>query len=242
MSLPIIGVTPSRDARADGGQGAGEIHVPEAYLQALIQAGACPVVIPLGVTEQPLLDLAASLDGVLFSGGGDVDPARYTTESGAPVHGVDPERDRVEIQLLAYAVQNGLPFLGICRGIQVINVGLGGNLYADIPSQLPKALKHDYSPEWPRDHLAHTVQLEAGSRLARILGTAQVAVNSLHHQAVRQLASPLQPTAYSIDGLIEAVELPDHPFGVAVQWHPELLTAHAPMRALFSAFVEATRK
>jgi putative glutamine amidotransferase len=239
MAGPLIGVTPSRNARADGGSGAGDLSVPEAYLQALIEAGACPVVLPLGIAAQSVLELADRLDGILFSGGGDVDPARYADESGAPVHGVDADRDRVEIELLEAAVQRGLPFLGICRGIQVINVALGGSLYADIPSQLPGALKHDCYPDWPRDHLAHEVQIERGSRLARILDTPRPAVNSLHHQAVRQLAPGLRPLGHSPDGLVEAIELPNHPFGVAVQWHPELLTAFAPMRSLFLAFVEA---
>jgi putative glutamine amidotransferase len=123
-----------------------------------------------------------------------------------------------------------------------VNVGLGGSLYVDIPSQYPNALRHQCSPDYPRDYLAHQVKVSEGSRLERILGENPVWVNSLHHQAVRQMAPGLQTAALSPDGLVEAVELPDHPFGLAVQWHPECLTAHPPMRALFAAFVRAAAK
>jgi putative glutamine amidotransferase len=128
--------------------------------------------------------------------------------------------------------------------MQLVNVGMGGSLYADIVDQVPGASKHDYFPDWGRDFLAHSVQVHQESKLAAILGEREVEVNSLHHQAVHQLATDLNPTAYSPDGLVEACELPGHPFGLAVQWHPEWLTAHTTMRALFRAFVEAanTRK
>jgi putative glutamine amidotransferase len=236
MGVPIIGVTTMRREYQSGMPLA---SVAEAYVEALIQAGASPVLIPNALSEEALDELTPRLDGVLFSGGGDVDPQFYSTENYSKVSGVELDRDRLEIYLLEMLVSEGTPFLGICRGQQSINVALGGTLYADIADQMPGSAKHDYYPGWERDYLAHSVKVERGSRLADILGESEVEVNSFHHQAVEQLAPGLTPTAYSPDGIIEAVELADHPFALAVQWHPEWLTAHQPMRALFQAFVEA---
>jgi putative glutamine amidotransferase len=148
----------------------------------------------------------------------------------------------MEIQMVGDAVHEGLPFLGICRGIQMINVALGGTLYLDIADQHPEAIKHDYFPDFPRDQLSHAVKIDPASRLAKILGTHETQVNSLHHQGVDRLAADLRATSYGPDGLIEGVELSDHPFGIAVQWHPEWLTAHQSMRNLFRALVEAAAR
>lgn len=236
MSYPIIGVTTMRTKNSAGTPLA---SLAEAYVDALIQAGAYPVLIPNAFPETAMQELLPRLDGVLFTGGGDVAVSYYQGQSHPKVRGVEQDRDRLEISLLKKVVDEGKPFLGICRGLQVINVGLGGSLYADIADQVAGADKHDYYPDWRRDHLAHPVELDMDSRLAGILGAGQVEVNSLHHQAIRQVAPDLVATANSPDGIVEAVELPDHPFGLAVQWHPEWLTVHAPMRALFRAFTEA---
>jgi putative glutamine amidotransferase len=239
MIRPLIGITTYRTTN--------ESHNPilalgENYVQALSQAGALPVLVPLGLPDDQLDGILARLDGILFSGGGDIDPAAFKVESVPQVKGVDPDRDRVEIRLVKTALSEGLPFLGICRGQQVINIALGGTLYTHIADQHPQALKHDYYPDWPRDHLPHAVRVESDSHLAAILGTTNPEVNSLHHQGVRDLGAGLQAIAWAPDNLIEAVELLDHPFGLAVQWHPEWLTAYAPMRALFQAFVKAATR
>lgn len=239
MNQPIIGITTYRTTN--------EAHHPilalgENYVQAVAQAGAMPVLIPLGLPDDQLDEILSRLDGILLSGGGDIDPATSGVEAVSEVSGVDPDRDRVEIRLVKTALSKYLPFLGICRGLQVINVALGGSLYSHIMDQHPQALKHDYYPDWPRDHLPHAVRIESDSRLAAILGTTNPKVNSLHHQAIHNLAPGLQATAYAPDNLVEAVELPDHPFGLGVQWHPEWLTTQAPMRALFRAFVEAAAR
>ena len=236
MIYPVVGVTTMRRKTSTGMPLSSSA---EAYLDALSQAGACPVLIPNALHEAALDELLPRLDGVLFTGGGDIETNCYQGQAHPKVSGVEPDRDRLEIILLKKVIQENKPFLGICRGLQVINVGLGGSLYADIADQVPGAAKHDYYPDWKRDHLAHPVEVDQDARLAGILGTSVVDVNSLHHQAVRQLAPDLVPTASSPDGIVEAVELPDHPFGLAVQWHPEWLTAHAPMRALFKAFSDA---
>ena len=130
------------------------------------------------------------------------------------------------------------PLFGICRGLQVMNVALGGTLYTHILDQLPNALQHDWQDK-PRDTLAHSIRVEEGTRLADILGAPMLQVNSLHHQGIKDLAPNLKATAYSSDGLIEGIELPDRKFALAVQWHPEWMTSHEEMMRLFRVFVDA---
>lgn len=236
MRPPLIGITTYRTKNAAGNP---IMALAEHYVQSISQAGGHPVLIPLGLPEAQLTSLAAQMDGILFSGGGDISPESYGLESSPVVKGVDPDRDRVEIQMVQSAVSDGQPFLGICRGLQVINVALGGTLYTDISDQHPNAIKHNYNTGWPRDHLPHNIQVDPASLLAPILDTNAPGVNSLHHQGIRDLAPGLQVSATAPDDLIEGIELPEHPFGLAVQWHPEWLTKHRPMRHLFQAFVEA---
>jgi len=239
VNAPLIGITTGRETNTFGTD---VFAISEAYSQAVVQAGGIPVMIPLVLADDQIRALLPTLDGILLSGGGDVEPQQYGSVSTAKVKYIDPDRDRVELVLVKAAVANGIPFLGICRGIQVLNVALGGTLFTDIAELLPNALKHDYFPDWPRDHLAHEVQIQPDSVLENILAADTIQVNSLHHQGIDQLAPALDPIAHAPDGLIEAVVLPDHPFGLAVQWHPENLTAHAPFRALFRAFVAAARE
>lgn len=236
MNPPLIGVTVFRTKTQSG---LPAVSVVDAYIQALLQAGAAPLLIPLGAPDAALEAIFDRLDGLLFTGGGDVAPEVFGGQPHPRVGDVDPDRDRIEIYLVRQAMALKRPFLGICRGIQVLNVALGGTLYTDIADQHAGALRHDYYPDIPRDYLAHRVDVSKPSRLADILGQTQVEVNSLHHQALQQVAPGLTPTAYAPDGILEAVELADHPFGLGVQWHPEWLQAHAPMRALFRAFVQA---
>lgn len=207
-----------------------------------MQAGGVPVLIPSELNEDDWMDLYAHLDGILLSGGGDIALERFNGSPHPRVVGVDERRDALEFGLLHSAIQQGKPFLGICRGSQVVNVGLGGTLYTHVKAQHPDSLKHDYYPGYPRNHLAHPVRVEEGSRLAEILGEPVLQVNSLHHQGIKDLAPKLKPVAYAPDGLIEAVELSDHPFGLAVQWHPEWLTDQQHARNLFTAFVDSARE
>ncbi len=238
MNLPLIGITTKRQQNKYGFP---EIAIAETYPQAVLRAGGLPVLIPLGLPEDQIRQMVSSLDGIIFSGGGDVEPGEYGSEMTEKVHTVDTDRDRVEIQLVEDVIEKGTPFLGICRGIQVINVALGGTLYRDILEEHPDAIEHTYYPNWPWDHPAHNVDVQAGSLLAEILGSTDVPVNSLHHQAIRQVAPDLVSIAYAPDGIVEGVVLPEHPFGLAVQWHPEWLPEHEAMRALFQAFVNAAR-
>lgn len=239
MRAPLIGITTTRRTSEYGYPVLG---IAEAYVSALVRAGAAPVLVPLGLPDDLLASLISRLDGVLFSGGGDVHPQRYNGAQSPLVNSIDADRDRVEIELIQQAAGNGLPFLGICRGLQVINVALGGDLYADIRAEVPQALRHDRFPEKPRGHLAHPVELAEGSRLRTILGADQAQVNSLHHQGIRRLAGDLHPAAYAPDGLVEAFELPASPFGLAVQWHPEELQEDPDMRHLFQVFIHACQE
>lgn len=239
MAYPVIGVT-TMGRKTQFGMKISS--TAEAYVQALVQAGACPILIPNHLPAEALDTLLPRLDGVVFTGGGDIKTSYYQADDHPKVYGVEPDRDRVELELLTRAVKDGLPFLGICRGLQLVNVGLGGTLFADIADQVPGADKHDYYPDWARDHLAHPVDVDSGTGLAGIIGGGQVGVNSLHHQSVDKVAPGLLVTAKAPDGVVEAVELLDHPFGVAVQWHPEWLTSYSRMRALFAAFADASRK
>jgi putative glutamine amidotransferase len=236
MPSPLIGLTSYRHLNT---YGLPLNSITEAYVRAVSNAGALPVMIPLGLSEETLDALLNKLDGILFTGGGDVHPERYGSQAHPLVDDVDPDRDRVEVHLLNRILEQGLPFLGICRGLQVINVALGGTLFEDILDQRPNSLKHQYYPNWPRNYLAHEVQVEKASQLRRMLGSPTIQVNSLHHQGIRDLAAPLQATAYAPDGVIEAFELTDHPFGMAVQWHPEWLQEHPPMQSIFRTFVRA---
>ncbi len=210
-----------------------------AYSRAVELAGGLPVLIPGNFPLQKLEELRQHLDGLLLTGGADVDPSRFKGQSHPRVYGVNPERDQLEISLVQLAACSGWPFLGICRGIQVINVALGGTLYTDLADQFNNSLKHDYYPGYPRDLLAHSVTLTNHCQLSKILAAAELKVNSLHHQGIERLASLLDATAWAPDGLIEAVELPGHPFGIGVQWHPEELLTIPEMQALFSALIYA---
>ena len=235
---PIIGITTY--------QGKNEYGLPfvmifQAYIQAVMQSGGVPVLIPSMLAEAGWDALYERLDGILLAGGGDIALEHFKGDEHPRINGVDPLRDSVELSLFRAAYQDGKPFLGICRGIQLINVGLGGTLYTHIPDQLPGAIDHTY-PGNMRMVLAHEVKVEQGTRLAEIIGEPTLQVNSLHHQGLKDVATELRINAYAPDGLVEAVELPEHPFGLAVQWHPEWLTDQRPTQALFKAFVEAAGK
>jgi putative glutamine amidotransferase len=179
------------------------------------------------------------LDGIVFPGGLDVHPLHYGEAHVHPATEVDPTLDTLELQLARWAVSSDIPTLGICRGQQLLNVALGGTLIQDLPSErLPTGVAHRQAGQ--RWELSHTIEVEVGSRLAGILGSTMVEVNSFHHQAVRRLGERLRAVAWSPDGIIEGVEGTDHPWLLAVQFHPEdLVRFHDPSRRLFRALVRA---
>jgi putative glutamine amidotransferase len=244
---PVIGI-PTQTLHAIEG-------IPEAvpeswvmnqrYSRAVAAAGGLPVMIPLLDEEDTLRALYDRLDGLLLPGGVDLDPATYGEAPLATSGRLDPARDRVELAFARWAIEEGKPLFGLCRGLQIVNVALGGTLYQDIATQWSEAIKHDYFPTagYPRDHLAHRVTVASGSRLDALVGTAPLKVNSMHHQGVKDLAPDLVPTAVAPDGLIEAVESPGSPFLIGVQWHPESLTERDPrMHRLVAGFVEAASR
>jgi len=214
----------------------------QTYVEAVAMAGGAPVLIPLNLNERALRAIYERLNGLLLAGGGDLHPKHYGEAIHEKCGQPDEARDVVELTLAGWALDEGLPVLGICRGIQVLNVAAGGALYQDIASQVPGSLKHDCWPGYPRNYLAHQVTVNADSHLAAILSQGQVGVNSMHHQTVKDLAPRFGVVARASDGVIEAIEDHDHPFALAVQWHPEELVEDAPpMRRLFEEFVSAAR-
>jgi putative glutamine amidotransferase len=232
---PIIGITANQIANSYGQQ---VIQLTQAYVDAIVQAGGVPVILPSSLAGASWEVAYRRLDGILFSGGGDIAVEQFAGAVHSRVDGVEPDRDSLELSLLHAAASGGKPFLGICRGCQLVNVGLGGTLYTHLPDQLPGALDHSY-PGNMRTVLVHDVQVEEGTLAASVLDEPMVHVNSHHHQGLKDVAPGLRAVGHSPDGLVEAIELPRHPFGLAVQWHPEWLTAQQSTRNLFRRFVLA---
>ena len=235
----IVGVTAGdalREPSAEGAPNRPHAALKQDYLDAVVGAGAIPVVIAPDAT--PAADLVASrLDGLMLVGGADVDPANYGETPLNDTVSPGPERDALEMALLHSALDRGLPVLAICRGHQVLNVARGGSLWQDLPTQQPDGVPHRQAGE-PHT-IGHELRVAPGSLLHQIVGSERLGANSFHHQAVRTLGHGLRPTAWSVDGLVEALEDPSHPFVLGVQWHPEEMLDHAPHRALFDAFVDA---
>jgi len=236
---PLIGISTS-DVYAERGKLYHRAYALNAH--AIADAGGLPVYIPTGLETSLLRELYERLDAVLLPGGPDVDPVEYGQERHPKTKIIDVPRDALELTLARWAAEDDLPMFGICRGHQVMNVAFGGTLVQDIPSQVETTLTHDLPDEYPRDTRLHEVQVDPGSRLASILGTTQVTVNSLHHQSVQQPGPGVAVTAYAPDGVVEALELPDKRFVLSVQWHPEDLYENDDMmRRLFQEFVSAAR-
>jgi putative glutamine amidotransferase len=225
MERPIIGITPC--SRVDD------------YVESVRRAGGEPRI--LNDTDDPAVVLP-QLHGLLLTGGLDVDPALYGEEPHATTE-VAPERDRFEIPLVQRAIASGLPLFAICRGVQVLNVAAGGTLVQDIPSAVASDVSH--AIDVPKDHLAHTVRVTSGTKLAEAMGPdaplETCPVNSRHHQSVGRVAPGFVPSAVSDDGVVEAIEKPDARFCVGVQWHPENFWRTGEFAGLFSGLVKAAR-
>ena len=239
MPFPLIGITVHPKTAPDRAE---LDELLEAIVQSVEGAGGLPVLIPLGLSEETLRGLYVQLDGLLLSGGGDIEPAQYGAEWHETMGGVDAERDRAEFALARWATAGDQvrPLFGICRGAQVLNVACGGTLYRDI-GEYPNAIRHTYPTAEYAAQCPHAIKVEEESALARIVGQPVISVNSLHHQACKDIAPGLAVTARSPDGLVEAVEVPHHPFALAVQWHPECLPRLPEHRRLFEAFIEAAK-
>ncbi|HEY8424904.1 MAG TPA: gamma-glutamyl-gamma-aminobutyrate hydrolase family protein [Limnochordales bacterium] len=233
---PLIGIVSGQERDGE----AARLALPRAYVSAVEKAGGAPLVIPLVEDSRLAESYLDVLDGLLLAGGGDVDPAHFGEDPSPHLGSVDPERDAVELALARRALELDLPILGICRGMQVLNVAAGGSLYQDIGTQVPHAIQHRQSA--PRWYPLHEVRLEPESLVGRIFQVESVRVNSFHHQAVRTVAPSFRVAAKSRDAVIEAVESRAHAFAVGVQWHPECMVERYPVqRLLFAAFVKAAR-
>lgn len=238
---PLIGVTTSVTAERYPERA----YVNASYLNAVQQAGGVPVPLAPQHDAKARATLRTLLDGVLLTGGGDVDPARFGESPHPTVSDVSPARDALELELTHWALEHGRPLLAICRGLQVLNVALGGSLHQDIASEPGSPLDHSQKAlqQTHRSRPVHHVKVQEGSRLAQILGALELDVNSFHHQALRTLGRGLTPVAWSPDGIVEGAEMPDGGrFVVGVQWHPEDLVDHdAAARNLFAALVDEAR-
>jgi putative glutamine amidotransferase len=214
------------------------------YIDAVVAAGGAPFLIPPIEDLEALRSLYERIDGLLLSGGGDIQPHYYGEQPHPMLGNVDPTRDFAEIPLARWAMEDGKPVLGICRGAQVINVALGGSLYQDITAQLESDLQHDLSyarQDWT--YLAHDLELAPDSHLAELFGTTHFATNSLHHQSLKTIAPGLHPVGWAPDGVVEAIEGNNGHFLIGVQCHPEALQGKTDPRwqALFKRFVDRCR-
>lgn len=236
---PLIGVTGHRQLSS----GSAFIGAGEAYLAAVRAAGGTPVVLVPGESAAEIDHLLETLDGLLFTGGQDVDPVHFGEAVLNDTVSLEPDRDAFELPLARAAVARDIPTLAICRGCQVLNVALGGSLWQDLPAQRPAGLPHRQRA--PRDATAHAVHVSSNSLLSRVLGpsVAEVHTNTFHHQAARELPDSLVAVAYALDGTIEALEVSACTFMLGVQWHPEHLAAGRPEhQRLFRALVDAAAR
>ncbi|MGH7581494.1 MAG: gamma-glutamyl-gamma-aminobutyrate hydrolase family protein [Gemmatimonadales bacterium] len=218
--------------------GADRTGLNSAYVRSVAAVGGVPVMLSPIIGPSYAARALDGVDGLVLTGGEDVDPAWYNAERSPLSNPPSRERDLFELALFAAARQRELPILGICRGIQLVNVALGGSLYQDLPSERPGPLDHNRAGT--RTDRSHAIRLAPGSLAAEVLGATAIRVNSFHHQAIRDLAPGLVATGWSEDGLIEVVEAAaGQPWMLAVQWHPEEMHAEAgaPDRGLFKALV-----
>lgn len=221
-------------------------HLPlvalgQRYVTAIEAAGGVPLIVSPGLDDENLQVIFERLDGVLLPGGGDIDPACYGETPHPSLTETNVERDHLELSLARCAVDANKPLLAICRGIQVLNVALGGSLVQDIPTQIANALPHTFDEtKVPREFTAHVVHIEPNTQLHGVMGVDRADANSWHHQSLKQVAPGLNVVARSPDGVIEAVEMPERRFIIGVQWHPEWLYDRQPeMKRLFEALVQA---
>jgi putative glutamine amidotransferase len=225
---PVIGLT------TYGRNAEGRFTLPGEYVDAVRRAGGIPVLIAPG--EAHWQEALARTDGFVLTGGGDVDPKHYAGRVHELNYGIDHERDHLELSIARWLIDSGLPTLGICRGAQILNIAEGGTLIEHIPEEVGESVLHRAPPREPTTHRIH---LRAGSKLRQILGQDEVEAASWHHQALRRVARSFEVTASAPDGIVEAIEMRDHPWLIAVQWHPELSAASdPPQQRLFDTLVQ----
>ena len=242
MNKPIIGISTSVLVDEGGGfPGYERIYVNKDYVSSVISAGAVPLMIPMEDSEENLRQTLELVDGMIFSGGHDIAPIRYGEEPHQKLQEICPERDDFDFLLYRLAKEHSLPILGICRGFQLMNVSEGGKLYQDLSLKNTESLKHSqgHGPSVP----THTVKVEPGSKFYKILGKEEIRVNSFHHQAVKSTSENVAISGKALDNVVEAIELKNYPFGLGVQFHPEMLQAkEEDMKKIFAALVSAAKE
>jgi putative glutamine amidotransferase len=231
IGLPTLAIPPGPKPPRYG--------INQSYVRALVAAGCAPVLLPLMDDEDRLRAIYARLDGIVFPGGADIAPHEYHEQPIDNLNVVEPERDKTELALARWAYDDDLPTLGICRGQQLLNVALGGTLFQDLRHQGVTQVEHSDADGRARTALTHKVRLDPDSRLAQLIDETSIDVNSLHHQAVKNIAAPLTITGKSEDGVIEALESPERRFLIAVQWHPEEIDDLPWVQRLFAGFARA---
>lgn len=231
---PIIGISSSLNEHA--------LSVPTEYIQAITKFGGVPIILP-NLEENAIDSIIEILDGLLLSGGGDIDPTLFNEEPHQHLGKITPERDEFEIAIIQKMMRLNKPIFGICRGMQILNIAIGGDMYQDIYMQTQnKLLQHTQLA--PRSHKSHFVEIMDGTKLSDIVQLEKFKVNSFHHQAVRKIPTDFKVSAIASDGIIEAFESLNHKFVMALQWHPECLLSqndHAST-AIFEAFILACEK
>ncbi len=236
MKKPVIGLTPSHNTEND------DISMRPTYIRALEAAGALSFVLPLEASKEDFIQLSSLCQGFLFTGGPDPHPFLWGEEIHKNCGPVSVKRDQMELNLLSIAMEQKKPVLGICRGAQMLNIGLGGDIYQDIDSQYRSAFPIAHTQPLHYRHPSHHVDVKKNTLLASFGDDTSIQVNSCHHQAIRRLAPGLIAGGVASDGIVEEIELPDYPFLVGVQWHPEYLWETDPCaRNLFQAFVDACK-
>ena len=235
--VPACTVAVTASIRPDGDTS--RVRLTAAYVTALERAGLIPLIVPPLSSERAAAAVLDSVSGLVLTGGEDVDPARYGERRHEKVRSVNAARDATEAALVEAAKNRGMPVLAICRGIQILNVALGGTLVQDISSQCKTDIAHD--EDGPRDSRSHEIIVEPGSLIANAIGAERCTVNSFHHQSVKDVADGMRVSARSPDGIVEGIESTDEDWWVlAVQWHPEEMT-NSPEpwdRGLFKAFAQ----
>lgn len=212
--------------------------VNQRYTTAILNAGGLPVLIPVEFPVSEIAVLRTMADGIFLVGGEDVAIDQFGGKPHPSVSVPNPERDALEIALTRLAIQTDWPILGICRGVQSMNVAMGGTLYTDIADQFSTPIIHNSPEGTPRDAVIHPVRLQPDSQAGTIFAEREIPVNSFHHQAIKDLAPGFTASGFSPDGLIETVEFPKNRFAVGVQWHPECMQESPVQIRLFTAFVE----
>ena len=236
MKKPIIGLTPSHDTNTN------DLLIYHTYMRVISACGGIPVILPLEASEADLKQLVSQFDGFLFTGGPDVHPFLFGEETHPKCGNVSSLRDSMEMDLIPLVMEQEKPVLGICRGIQILNIALGGTIYQDLDSQFTCDIPVAHNQPFDHKSPSHTVEVLPNTLLAEITGESSLMVNSMHHQAVRDIAPCLEISGYAAGHLVEALEYPGYPFFLAVQWHPEHLWNRQPEeKKLFTAFIEACR-